>query len=89
MIRMFVRHKVSDYAAFRKVYDDFQPTAKRMGSTAEAVYQAADDPNDITVYQDFDSLETAQAFASSNDLREAMGRAGIAGEPDIWFTNPA
>jgi hypothetical protein len=49
MATMFVRHTVSDYKAWRKVYDDFASTQKAMGVTAEAVYQSADNPNDITV----------------------------------------
>lgn len=88
MTRMFVRHRVNDYAAWRKVYDEFTPTRVRMGVKDHAVYQAADDANAITVWHDFDTLEAARAFANSDELREAMGRAGVAGEPDIWFTNP-
>jgi hypothetical protein len=45
MATMFVRHTVSDYKAWRKVYDDFAPTQKAMGVTAEAVYQSAYNPN--------------------------------------------
>jgi hypothetical protein len=89
MIRMFVRHKVNDYAAWRKAYDDFDATRNSMGVKGHAVYQAAGDPNDVTAWHDFDSLEKAQAFAGSNELREAMGSAGVASPPDIWFTTPA
>lgn len=89
MVRMFVRHKVNDYAAWRKGYDDFEPARKSMGVTGHAVYQLVDDPNDVTAYHDFDSLEAAQAFAGSDELRNAMQNAGVASQPDIWFTNPA
>jgi len=87
MTRMFVRHKVNDYAAWRQVYDDFD--RQSLGATAHAVYQNPDDPSDITVTHDFDSLATAKAFAVSNELREGMGKAGVVGEPDIWFATPA
>ena len=39
--------------------------------TAEAVYQAVDDPNDVTVTHEFATLEAAQAFAGSAELRAA------------------
>jgi hypothetical protein len=39
----------------------------------------------VTVTHEFDSLQTAQQFVGSDELREAMGRAGVAGEPTIWF----
>jgi len=46
---MFVRHTVSNYQTWRKVYDDLASVQKAKGVTAQAVYQAADNPNDITV----------------------------------------
>ena len=49
MATMFVRHTISDYKAWRKAYDDFAPLQKAKGVTAQAVYQAANNPNDITV----------------------------------------
>jgi hypothetical protein len=49
MTTMFVRHTVSNYKAWRKAYDDFAPVQKKAkGVTAQAVYQAADNPNDLT-----------------------------------------
>jgi antibiotic biosynthesis monooxygenase len=89
MTTMFVRHTVSDYKTWRRAYDDFAPVQKAKGVTAEAVYQAADNPNDITVTHEFASLEAAQAFAKSAELKGAMQNAGVAGPPTIWFTNKA
>jgi hypothetical protein len=87
MATMFVRHQAADYAAWRRVYDAFRPTAKKLGVQGEAVYQAADNPNDITVTHDFATVEAAQAFAGSSELRAAMHDAGVVGAPTIWFTN--
>ena len=89
MTTMFIRHQVADYAAWRRVYDDFGPTQRRLGVTAEAVYRAADNANDVTVTHDFATLEAAQAFAGSDDLGATMGQAGIVGEPTIWFAAKA
>lgn len=89
MATMFVRHQVNDYAAWRKVYDEFRPTQTRLGVTAQAVYRAADNPNDITVTHEFASIEAAHAFAGSEELHGAMANSGVAGEPAIWFTQPA
>ncbi len=89
MVRVYVRHQVADYSAWRKVYDDFKPTAASLGLTGEAVYQALDDANDVTVSNDFETREKAQAFVDSDELREAMGRAGVQGAPTIWFVAEA
>ena len=53
------------------------------------MYQAADNPNDITVTHDFANLEAAQAFAKSDELKTAMHGAGVVGAPTIWFTHKA
>jgi hypothetical protein len=87
MTTMFVRHTVSNYKAWRKIYDDFAPVQKANGVTAEAVYQAADNPNDITVTHDFATVEAAQAFVKSDELKKTMQNAGVVGAPTIWFTN--
>ena len=87
MATLFVRHSVSDYAAWRKAYDSVAPLQKAGGVTAEAVYQSADDPNDVTVTHEFASIAAAKAFAGSEDLKAAMQRAGVVGAPTIWFTN--
>ena len=85
-IRMFVRHDVADYAVWRKGYDAYAPTQKKMGVFYEAVYQSSENPNDVTVIHDFRSLEKAKAFAASSDLKETMGKLGVKGPPQIWFT---
>jgi quinol monooxygenase YgiN len=58
-----------------------------MGVTNHGVYQAADNPDDVTVYHEFDSMDAAKAFAGSPRLKEVMNTAGVVGAPDIWFTN--
>lgn len=85
MATMFVRHTVTDYAAWRAGYDAFDATRKGLGVTGEAVWQAAGNPNDVTVTHDFASLDAAQAFAASPELHDAMANAGVVGAPTIWF----
>jgi hypothetical protein len=89
MIRMFVRHPVADFAKWKQAYDDFDAERKGMGVVGDAVYQSADDPTDVTVWHDFETLQSAHDFVGSARLREVMANAGVAGEPTIWFTNPA
>jgi len=89
MTTLFVRHQAADYAAWRQVYDDFRPQARTLGVQADAVYQTAGNPNEITVTHDFATLESAQAFAASPALRGAMHDAGVVGAPTIWFAERA
>jgi hypothetical protein len=87
MTTMFIRHSVANYQAWRKVYDGFAAVQKARGVTAQAVYQAANNPNDITVTHDFATVEAAHAFVDSKELKSAMHDAGVVGTPTIWFTN--
>lgn len=89
MATLFVRHTVADYATWRRIFDDFAPTQEALGVTAKAVYQAADNENDITVTHDFATLEVAKAFAGSQELKAAMRDAGVSSAPTIWFTTRA
>ena len=89
MVRLFVRHQVSDFAHWKQAYDAFDGERQQMGVVGQAAYQAADDPNDVTAWHDFDNLEAAQAFAGSTRLRAVMEAAGVASEPQVWFGIPA
>jgi hypothetical protein len=85
-VHMFVRHEVADYATWKKAYDGFRATQKKMGVVAQAVYQSVDNPNDVTVTHDFHSLEQAKAFAASPELKSAMEKSGVKGAPQMWYT---
>ncbi len=88
-VRMYVRHHVTDSAAWRKAYDAFDAKRREMGVTGQAVYRCIDDANDVTVTHDFPNAEKAKAFASSPDLKAAMDSAGVKGTPQIWITTRA
>ncbi len=89
MATLFVRHNVADFAAWKKVYDSFDQERRGMGVAGHGVYQADGDPNDVTVYHDFDTMEKAKAFANGSRLREIMQQAGVKGTPQVWFTTRA
>ena len=63
-VRMFIRHEVTDYPAWRKIYDGFDATRRKLGVTAQAVYRSVDNPNDVTVTHDFRSTDKARAFST-------------------------
>jgi hypothetical protein len=89
MATLFVRHRVADYGKWRQAYDAFDAERQTMGVTSHGVYQLEDNPNDLTIYHEFDSMDAAKAFAGSARLKDVMGQAGVQGTPEIWFTNRA
>lgn len=89
MATVFIRHQVKDFGAWKQAYDAFRPRQQALGVQGDAVYQAAADPNDVTVTHSFASLEAAERFMGNDELRQTMSKAGVAGEPTVWFTNEA
>ncbi len=89
MVRLFVRHDVTDFTTWKQAYDAFDSTRKEMGVRSHAAYQSTDNPNNVTAWHDFETLDAAQAFAGSDELRGAMESAGICSEPMIWFGTQA
>ena len=83
MASMFARHKVADYAAWKREYDAFDKKAH--GVKAACVYRDADDPSTIIVTHTFEDVKKAKEFTNSEDLRSTMERAGVQGAPEIWF----
>jgi hypothetical protein len=86
MTRMFVRHSVSDYDKWKRAYDGFEDQRREMGVVAHGVFKSVEDPHDVTVWHDFETLASAREFAGSDRLREAMTAGGVAGKPEVWFT---
>lgn len=87
MATLIVRHKVKAFDQWKAAYDAFDAERQQMGVTGHGVYQAEDNPNEVTVYHHFESMDAAKAFASSARLKEVMASAGVDGAPDIWFGN--
>jgi quinol monooxygenase YgiN len=85
MATLLVQHKVEDYQAWRKIFDDHAESRKEFGSTGFQVFKSPSDPNDITVKIDWPSVDAATAFAASSSLKEAMKNAGVASQPELTY----
>ena len=85
MAKLIVHHKVQDYAAWRKVFDNDATSRREFGSTSAQVFTSASDPNDVTAIMDWPSVDAAKAFATSASLKEAMKNAGVISQPDVMF----
>src|SRR5665811_203542 len=59
------------------------PSARCLCGLFHRINRSVDDPNNITVVAGFPSRDAAKAFATNADLKEAMGRAGVAGAPRV------
>ena len=80
---LMARHNVEDYATWLSVYESVEGLRNEYGCTEAEVLVDPADGNDVYILHRFPTLEQAQAFASSAELREAMGQAGVQGPPRI------
>jgi hypothetical protein len=80
-----VHHKVQNYAAWRKIFDEDDTRRQEYGSTGFQVFKSASDPNDLTVIMDYPSVDKAKAFATSDALKEKMKSAGVISQPELTF----
>jgi len=67
------------------VADNVEALRQQHGCFGAEVLVDPDDKQDVFVLHRFPTLEQARAFAGSDELREAIGRAGVAGPPRIEF----
>jgi hypothetical protein len=49
MATLFVPHKVQDYRTWRRIFDDLTAIRTGYGCTGHKVFQAPNDPNEITI----------------------------------------
>jgi quinol monooxygenase YgiN len=89
MVSILIQHKVKDFAEWKKVFDSAIGLRKSNGELSAQVFHDASDPNSITTINKWDSLENAQKFAHSPDLKAAMEKGGVAGAPSVYFLNEA
>jgi len=85
MVHMLVRHKVADFAKWKTVYDVHGSARQNAGLKQEHLLRNVDDPNEVILLFLAEDLEKAKAFAASDDLRQAMQKAGVSDKPDVYF----
>jgi quinol monooxygenase YgiN len=89
MATILVQHKVKDFAEWKKTFDSAIEMRKSAGELSAQVFRDAEDPNSLTVINQWDTIENAQKFVQSPELQAAMEKTGVAGPPTITFLNEA
>ena len=85
MSYMLVRHKVSDVAKWRPLFEEHAAVRKEFGFKGAQAFKNADDPGEIVVLFEVQDMDRARQFSQTDELREAMERAGVSDVPDIFF----
>ena len=83
MTHLMVKIKVEDYEKWRPVFDENRDLRVQRGERSEEVFQAEEDPNSVTVLYEWDDPEHVREYFGSDQLKEAMKKAGVMGEPEL------
>jgi len=84
---IIVQHRVRDFDAWKPVFDEHGDVRRRHGATGHTLYRNLEDPNDVTVVNEFPTRQQAEAFASDPSLKEAMERGGVISEPTLTWAD--
>lgn len=82
---LLIRHKVQDYVKWKAAFEDHAETRKTSGSKGGQLFRSVGDLNEVIILLEWDSMAKARLFTQSEDLKQAMERAGVSDQPDIYF----
>jgi len=85
MINVLVHHEVADYTAWKAVFDANLDWRHKHGERSCRIFRSAGNVNDLTLFLEWESLESAHAFMASEELKTKMASAGVKGAPRVDF----
>ena len=85
MSYVLVRHKVANYAKWKRVVQAAKPGRKASGEKSFQVFRSSSAPNDLAVVCRWDSTARMRRFVESAEPRERMKQAGVAGRLEILY----
>jgi hypothetical protein len=85
MIYVLVHHEVADYPAWKSAFDAALDWRQKGGERSCRIFHSAGNINDLTLLFEWESLEKARAFMTSDELKTRMVKAGVRGQPQVEF----
>jgi hypothetical protein len=89
MAYVLLRHRVADYAKWKRVVNSAKSWRKAAGETSFRAYRSSRNPNDLTVICSWDTGARMQKFVNSGELKRRMMDAGVVSKPEIHFFSKA
>lgn len=78
-----IRHKVANYAKWKRAVHEFKKFRKAGGEKCFHVARGMKNKNDLVVWCSWSNTAKMKKFIKSPELRKAMKAAGIVGKPEI------
>lgn len=87
----FVVHHitVADYPRWKAIFDGDGANRAANGSRGGYLFRSEQNPNELVIMFEWESLEKAHEFSQSPGLRETMQQAGVIAPPEIFYLHKA
>ena len=85
--RLIMMHKVKDWDAWKKEFDNHKQARLDAGLIDRALGHAIDDNHQAVIVCAVTDMAKAKAFLQSADLKDKMEKAGVEGKPTSFFYN--
>lgn len=72
MAYVLIEHRAGDFETFAKVYAEDAERREGLGSKGGVVFRVADDPDNVIVILEWETLEDAREFAESLEFEQAV-----------------
>lgn len=80
-----VRHRVEDFAHWKQGFDGRAAARAKGGVLGHAVAVGKDDPREVLVLLQAETVDALRTFTSGDDLKKAMAAGGVQGAPRVSF----
>lgn len=87
MVKTVMYHKVQDFDKWKAAFDAFIEVRKKGGEIDFSVGTLQSEPNTACVINTWESLEKFEAFFGAEELKAAMGAAGVLEAPTVIILN--
>jgi hypothetical protein len=82
---LVTNHKVEDYARWKTEFDHALEMRRAAGEKGYQIFYIKGEPNKLVTIFHWDNLENAHKYFQSQELKDAMIRAGVTGQPEVQF----
>ena len=83
--RLMVTHKVKDWDAWKKVYDEDKATRMNAGLTDRVLSYSIGDNHQVSIVFLVSDMKKAEDFSKSPELKAKMEAGGVEGPPTFFY----
>lgn len=87
-VAVIVRSIVADFDTWKAEFDAGEKLRRSGSIVGHHINRSHDDPNALAVYMAATDAEALRAFGASQELKNAMARAGVVGTPTMTMVTP-